>query len=73
MLDHIIARVSGSCYPDFMREEVFKPLGLTRTSIDIAPGLEDQVAVRYADNGARVPFYGFVSTLTQLLCRSNVI
>ena len=39
MLDHVIARASGSTYSEFMREEVFTPLGLTRTSIDIAPGL----------------------------------
>ena len=32
---------------------------MTRTSVDIAPGLEPYIAVRYAPNGARVPFYTF--------------
>lgn len=59
LLDHIISTVSRRSYADFMAAEVFQPLGMTRTSIDIAPGLEPFVAVRYAQNGARVPFYTF--------------
>ncbi|MBX3148024.1 MAG: beta-lactamase family protein [Gemmatimonadales bacterium] len=58
ILDDIISRVSGRTYADFMRNEVFLPLGLTRTSIDIAPGLEPYVAERYW-RGKPVPFYTF--------------
>jgi CubicO group peptidase (beta-lactamase class C family) len=59
IIDHIIARVSGQTYPDFMRTEVFLPLGLTRTSIDIGPGLEPYAAERYDDRQRPIPFYTF--------------
>ena len=57
--DYLIERTSGQAYRDFMRTEVFLPLGLTRTSIDIGPGLEPYVAERYARHGRPVPFYTF--------------
>ena len=59
ILDYIIERVSGQSYPDFMRDEVFHPLGLTRTSVDIGPGLEDFTATRYATDQGPIPFYDF--------------
>lgn len=59
ILDYIIERVSGQSYPDFMRDEVFQPLGLTRTSVDIGPGLEDFTATRYATDQSPIPFYDF--------------
>jgi CubicO group peptidase (beta-lactamase class C family) len=59
ILDYLISRVSGKAYPDFMREEVFIPLGLTRTAVGIPPGLERQQAVRYGPDGLPLPFYDF--------------
>jgi len=59
MLDYLIERTSGKKYADFMREEVFLPLGLTHTSVDIAPGLESHRAIRYTPEGKRIPFYTF--------------
>lgn len=59
ILDHIISRISGQSYQDFMRAEVFLPLGMTHSSIDIAPGLEPFAAVRYDNQGKRVPWYTF--------------
>lgn len=59
ILDYVIERVSGKPYVDFMREEVFLPLGMTRSSIDIGPGLERYAAQRYAEDGLRLPFYDF--------------
>jgi CubicO group peptidase (beta-lactamase class C family) len=59
IIDYVIQRVSGKGYPDFMREEVFVPLGLTRMSVDIGPGLEDFTATRYAPDGRPIPFYDF--------------
>lgn len=59
ILDHIISRVSGSSYADLMRREVFLPLGLTRTTVDIGPGLEPYTATRYDQNGRPIPFYTF--------------
>lgn len=59
VLDYIISRVSGLSYAEFMRREVFLPLGLTRTSVDIGPGLEAFTATRYGDDGLPIPFYDF--------------
>jgi CubicO group peptidase (beta-lactamase class C family) len=59
ILDHTISRVSGQSYADYMRREVFQPLGLTRTSVDIAPGLERHAAQRYDAKLRPIPFYTF--------------
>lgn len=59
VIDYVIARNSGKKFADFMREEVFLPLGLTHTSVDIGPGLEKQAAVRYGGDGLPIPFYDF--------------
>jgi len=59
VLDYIIERVSGKSYAEFMRKDVFLPLGMTRTSVDIGPGLETYAAARYDQEGLRIPFYDF--------------
>jgi CubicO group peptidase (beta-lactamase class C family) len=59
VIDHVIARVSGMSYAEFMKREVFDPLGLTRMSVDIGPGLEAFTATRYATDGRPIPFYDF--------------
>jgi CubicO group peptidase (beta-lactamase class C family) len=59
VLDHVITRVSGRNYADFMREEVFLPLGLTHTSVNIGLGLEKYQAIRYNGDGTPIPFYDF--------------
>ncbi len=59
VLDYLIERVSGQRYADFMRERVFEPLGLDRTSVDIAPRLQPLAAARYGEDGKPLPFYGF--------------
>jgi len=57
LVDHIISNVSGIPFREFMKTEVFLPLGMTHTSIDVGPGLEDHAAVRYDGSGQPVPFY----------------
>jgi len=59
ILDHIISRVSGQSYAEYMRAEVFQPLGLTHTSVDVAPSLEPHVAQRYDAKLRPIPFYTF--------------
>lgn len=59
VLDYVIERVSGQSYGQFMRQSVFMPLGMTRTSVDIGPGLDAYAATRYGSDGLPVPFYGF--------------
>ena len=56
ILDHIVERVSGMSFADFLRREICIPLGLTRTSVDIGPGLEEYAATRY-EEGLPIPFY----------------
>ena len=55
ILDYVISRVSGRSYADFMREEVFIPLGMTRSSVGIGPGLDSFQAVRYGRGGSASP------------------
>jgi CubicO group peptidase (beta-lactamase class C family) len=59
ILDRVIARVSNRRYADFMRTEVFLPLELRRTSVDIGPGLEEFAAERYDSQQRPIPFYEF--------------
>lgn len=59
ILGYVIARVSGKTYADYMREAVFRPLGLTHSSVDVGPGLEEMQAVRYGEDGLPIPFYTF--------------
>ena len=59
ILDYVITRVSGKDYDEFMRTEVFLPLGMTYSSIGIGPGLEKQQAIRYGTDGLPIPFYDF--------------
>ncbi|UCE21912.1 MAG: beta-lactamase family protein [Candidatus Aminicenantes bacterium] len=47
VIGHIISRVSGKNYAEFMKTEVFEPLGITRTSVNILHDLRDSVAVKY--------------------------
>jgi CubicO group peptidase (beta-lactamase class C family) len=53
ILGNVISRVSGRSYADFMRDELFWPLGMTHTSIGVGPGLEKYIAARYTNGGGR--------------------
>lgn len=59
VLDELIARVSGRSFGEFMRAEVFLPLGMLHASVDIAAGLEAYQALRYGEDGVAYPFYDF--------------
>lgn len=59
ILDYVITRVAGRPYEDFMREEVFVKLGLTRTSVGIEQGMERFQAIRYGHDDQPIPFYDF--------------
>ncbi|HSJ65473.1 MAG TPA: serine hydrolase domain-containing protein [Gemmatimonadaceae bacterium] len=59
ILDHIIARVSGSSYADFMRREVFEPLGLAEMVVSDGSDLGERAAVRYETDGSPLPPYTF--------------
>lgn len=59
VLDHVVSRVSGKAYADFLRAEVFLPLGMTRSSVGLPPALAAHAAVRYDGDGRPIPFYDF--------------
>jgi CubicO group peptidase (beta-lactamase class C family) len=59
IIDQIISRTAGQGYADFMRTNVFLPLGLTHTSVGIASGLETFIAQRYDLKQRPIPFYDF--------------
>jgi CubicO group peptidase (beta-lactamase class C family) len=61
LLGYVVSRLSGESadrlhpYADFMREEVFVPLGMDHTSVHVGPGLEEGQAVKYTSEGKLVP------------------
>jgi CubicO group peptidase (beta-lactamase class C family) len=58
IVEQMIAHTSGKPYEDFMRTEVFEPLGLTHTTIGTGAGISNS-AVRYDDQGKPIPYYDF--------------
>jgi len=59
VLDDVIRRKSGVSFAEFMRRDVFLPLGLTHTSVDIPAELKPAAAVRYGSDQLPIPFYTF--------------
>lgn len=58
VLSYVIERVSGMSFAEFMRHEVFVPLGMTHTSFGIGPGLESFAATGYGlQDSLPIPFY----------------
>ncbi|MDQ3906904.1 MAG: beta-lactamase family protein [Acidobacteriota bacterium] len=57
ILGHVVSRVSGKTYADFMRAEVFRPLGMTRSCVIDCAGLEKFRATRYFIDGSRLADY----------------
>lgn len=57
ILGYVISRVSGKSYQDFMRGEVFLPLGMNRSCVLHCTGLKRYRAVRYFLDGSRLPDY----------------
>jgi CubicO group peptidase (beta-lactamase class C family) len=55
VLDQVIAQVSARGYTEFMRSEVFEPLGMTRTSVGIDSALRQDVVRNYGPDGSPVP------------------
>ena len=55
ILGEAIHGASGKSYADFMRDEVFLPLGMNHSSVGIGPGFEKYAAVRYSLKDGRHP------------------
>lgn len=59
VLERIIERVSKKSYAEFLKEEVFTPLGMTRSAVLLEPGPEAEAALRYTQQGKPFPFFDF--------------
>ena len=57
VMGYVASRVSGKSYAEFMRDSVFRKLGLTNTLVDVAPGPDQGAAVRYDEKGKPIPLY----------------
>ncbi|AIE84921.1 serine hydrolase domain-containing protein [Fimbriimonas ginsengisoli] len=55
LLDYLVERISGRSYAEFMRDEVFLPLGMAGSSI----GATHSAATRYSPEGWAYPDYDF--------------
>jgi CubicO group peptidase (beta-lactamase class C family) len=56
LIGHTISRVSRKPLAEFMRDEVFRPLGLNGTVFDPDPGRLENLAVKYDRKGNIAPF-----------------
>ncbi|HZG69100.1 MAG TPA: serine hydrolase domain-containing protein [Herpetosiphonaceae bacterium] len=59
LLDYVIERLGRRSYAEWMRREVFLPLGMLHASVGIGPGLEAFAAQRYGADGVAYPHYDF--------------
>ncbi len=55
VLDRVISHVSGKGYAEFMKERVFKPLQMNRTSVHITPDLAAYAVQNYDAAGRPLP------------------
>ena len=55
VLDRVVSHVSGKGYSEFMKDEVFKPLQMNRTSVHIAPELAAYAVQNYDAAGKPLP------------------
>lgn len=56
ILGQVISNSTGKKFNDYMIEEIFAPLGLTQTTLDISPKTKNKLAKRYDINGNLMPF-----------------
>jgi CubicO group peptidase (beta-lactamase class C family) len=57
VLGYVVERVSGKRFADYMRSDVFLPLGMTRSSMGLDARLEPYWAIRYDLTGQPIPTY----------------
>ncbi|MBL8267968.1 serine hydrolase domain-containing protein [Steroidobacter sp.] len=57
VLGHLLGKVSGVSYGDFMQQALFTPLGMTHSALDITPGFEQLKAQRYNFRNQPIPNY----------------
>ncbi len=55
LLGHMVQAVSGVPYPDYMDRELFRPLGMSHSSMGERPGMESFLATGYRDGAPFEP------------------
>ncbi|HEX6728573.1 MAG TPA: serine hydrolase domain-containing protein, partial [Pyrinomonadaceae bacterium] len=72
ILGEAIRQVSGKSYANFMRDEVFRPLGMTHASVGIGSGFEKHAAVRYSSAiGRRSTAYSASPAASGIYCNAH--
>ncbi|ANF95285.1 serine hydrolase [Paenibacillus bovis] len=59
---YAVAQVAGTSYSQYMQKNIFKPLGMSSTSIQFTPSLLNRMAAHYGPDGKRIPLEGFKPT-----------
>ncbi len=57
VLGYVIARVSGKPYGEFIRDEIFAPLGMKHSFVPPDQPFPENTAKRYWKDGSLIPFY----------------
>jgi len=57
IIGYIISKVTGQSYAQFMKEEIFLPLGLTHTSVNKSQTFEKYAATPYDKRGFPIPSF----------------
>jgi len=57
IIGYIISKVTGQSYAQFMKEEIFLPLGLTHTSVNKSKAFEKYAATLYNKRGFPIPSF----------------
>ena len=61
ILGDVISETTGRDFDEYMREEIFLPLGMTQTTLDISSRTKNKLAKRYDFSGNLLP-YSFSDT-----------
>jgi CubicO group peptidase (beta-lactamase class C family) len=59
VLAHISARLAGAPFDEFLRQEIFDPLRMTSTTLEIGPDLSRPAATSYDAANRPLPYYRF--------------
>jgi len=69
--EHIIENVSGKSYKEFLKTEIFDPLGMNRSFVITDKIQYDSIAPRYLENKNASPFYDLMSHGGGGICAST--
>ena len=59
LAEQVIAQVTGGSFEEWMRRDLFHPLGMERTLLRVPPGLKNETAKPYDSGNRRAPDFDF--------------